>query len=217
MLVRTNVVLAAALLVPAADRIQRRRPFATAVVAAVAALAVRYALTGTTADGLQKYGAPFVLWCVVVGWAAAEARTRAHRVVVAALAVAGVAGFFPGDLQRQAVVAAGLLVLLVPWVVPLPRALATGVQHVATASFWIYLTHWQCYPAIEASGHRALAAAVSIGVGLVAYRVWSAVVAGALAGWRAVAARDREPQPAPATVALAVAAACRRVARSRTT
>ena len=216
-LVWTNLVLAAVLLVPAVDRIQRRRPFATAVVAAVAALALRYALTGTAADGLQKYAVPFVLWCVAVGWAAAEARTRAHRVVVAALAVAGVAGFFPGDVQRQVVVVAGLLVLLVPWAVPLPRMLATGVQHVATASFWIYLTHWQCYPAIEASGHRVLAAAVSVGVGLVAYRAWSVVVAGAAGGWQAVAARDPGPQPVPATVAFAVAAACRRVARSRTT
>ena len=216
-LVWTNLVLAAVLLVPAVDRIQRRRPFPTAVVAAVAALALRYALTGTAADGLQKYAVPFVLWCVAVGWAAAEARTRAHRVVVAALAVAGVAGSFPGDVQRQVVVVAGLLVLLVPWAVPLPRMLATGVQHVATASFWIYLTHWQCYPAIEASGHRVLAAAVSVGVGLVAYRAWSVVVAGAAGGWQAAAARDPGPQPVPATVAFAVAAACRRVARSRTT
>ncbi len=216
-IVWTNVALAGVLLVPAVDRIQRRRPFGTAVVAALAALALRYALTGTTADGLQKYGVPFVLWCVAVGWAAAEVRTPAHRVLVAALAVAGVAGFFPGDVQRQVVVVAGLLVLLVPWAVPLPRVLATGVQHVATASFWIYLTHWQCYPAIEASGHRLLAAVVSIGVGLVAYRVWSAATAGAAAGWHALGARDVGPQPVPATVAFAVAAACRRVATSRTT
>ncbi len=88
-----------------------------------------------------------------------------------------------------------------PWAVPLPRVLAPGVQHVATASFWIYLTHWQCYPAIEASGHRVLAAAASIGVGLVACRVWAVVAAGALAGVRsfdqAGLSRYRPPSPSP--------------------
>ncbi len=216
-LVWTNLALAAVFLVPAVDRAQRRRPFATAVVVVGAALALRFGLTGSAADGLQKYSVPFVLWCVALGWAAAEARSGRERLVVAALTVLGVAGFFPGDVQRQAVVVVGLLVLLVPWAVPLPRSLAAGVQHVATASFWIYLTHWQCYPAIEASGHRLLAVAVAVGVGLLAYRLWSRLTARTLAAARTLRAVDLRSQPVPATVVLAVATACRGVARSRTT
>ena len=204
-LVWTNLALAAVFLVPAVDRAQRRRPFATAVVVVGAALALRFGLTGSAADGLQKYSVPFVLWCVALGWAAAEARSGRERLVVAALTVLGVAGFFPGDVQRQAVVVVGLLVLLVPWAVPLPRSLAAGVQHVATASFWIYLTHWQCYPAIEASGHRLLAVAVAVGVGLLAYRLWSRLTARTLAAARTLRAVDLRSQPVPATVVLAVA------------
>jgi acyl-CoA synthetase (AMP-forming)/AMP-acid ligase II/peptidoglycan/LPS O-acetylase OafA/YrhL len=172
-LVWTNLVVAALLLVPALDRAQRRRPFATALAAAVVALGVRYVLTGVAADGLQKYTVPFVVWCFAIGWAAAEARTWRQRGVVAALALLGPAGFFPGDVDRQLVVVAGLLVLLLPWSMPLPRLVAVVVQHVATASFWIYVTHWQVYPPLEASGHRLLAVLASLAVGLAAHRLWT--------------------------------------------
>lgn len=172
-LVWSNLAVAALLAVPALDRLQRRRPFPTAIALAGAALAVRYALTGVAADGLQKYSVPFVLWCVAIGWAAAEARSWRQRGCVAVLAVLGPLGFFPGDLQRQLIVVAGLLLLLLPWAVPLPRSFAVGVQHVATASFWIYLTHWQVYPALEAAGHPVLAVLASLTVGLAAQQAWS--------------------------------------------
>lgn len=172
-LVWTNLVVAALLLVPAIDRVQRRHPFAAAMVVASTALAVRYALTGVAANGLQKYTVPFVIWCVAIGWAAAEARTWRQRSAVAVLALLAPLGFFPGDLQRQLVLVAGLLVLLGPWSVPLPRACAAGVQHVATASFWIYVTHWQVYPPLEASGHRLLAVLASVTVGLASYQAWT--------------------------------------------
>jgi len=183
-LVWTNLAVAAVLAVPALDRLQRRRPFPVALGVAVAALAVRYAATGVAADGLQKYSVPFVVWCVAIGWAAAEARSWRQRCCVAVLAVIGPLGFFPGDPQRQLIVAAGLLLLLLPWSVPLPRTVAVAVQHVASASFWIYLTHWQVYPGLEASGHPVLAVMASVAVGLVAQQLWTIGLTSLRRTWR---------------------------------
>ena len=183
-LVWSNLVLAAMLAIPALDRVQRRRPFAAALAVAVAALAVRYVATGIAADGLQKYSVPFVLWCVAIGWAAAEARSWWQRSCVAALAVVGPLGFFPDDLQRQLIVVGGLLLLLLPWSVPLPRAVAVAVQHVATASFWIYLTHWQVSPDLEAAGHPVLAVLASVAVGLAAQHLWSVGLTAMRRSWR---------------------------------
>jgi len=98
--------------------------------------------------------------------------------------VVGPLGFFPDDLQRQLIVVGGLLLLLLPWSVPLPRAVAVAVQHVATASFWIYLTHWQVYPDLEAAGHPVLAVLASVAVGLAAQHLWSVGLTAMRRSWR---------------------------------
>jgi hypothetical protein len=183
-LVWTNLAVALLLAVPVIDRIQRRRPFGTAFAVAAAALGLRYALTGVAADGLQKYSIAFVVWCVAIGWATAEAHSWRQRGGVAVLAVVAPLGFFPGDLQRQVIVVAGLLLLLLPWSVPLPRAAAVAVQYVATASFWIYLTHWQVYPDLEAAGHPVLAVLASVAVGLAAQHLWSVGLTAMRRSWR---------------------------------
>ncbi|GAB2444787.1 AMP-binding protein [Nocardioides hungaricus] len=186
-LVWTYLALALVLAVPVVDRIQRRSPFWSAVAAVVATLAIRYAMTGIAADGVDKYTIAVVAWCLAIGWAAAEARSWPQRTVVAVLAILGTWGFFPDDLQRQVLVMAGLCLLLVPWPVLLPRLAALPVQHVAQASFWIYLTHWQVYPEIEAAGHQVLAIAASIAVGLVSYEIQvrgSAAARAVLASYR---------------------------------
>jgi len=190
-LVWTNVAVALVLALPVVDRLQRRQPFGVALAVVVGALGLRYAATGVAADGLQKYSIAFVVWCVALGWAAAEAHSWRQRGCVAVLAVVAPLGFFPGDLQRQGVVAAGLLLLLLPWSVPLPRAAAVAVQYVATASFWIYLTHWQVYPGLEAAGHPVLAVLVSLAVGLAAHQMWSTSVT-----WLRRTTRAGTPVPA---------------------
>ena len=42
---------------------------------------------------------------------------------------------------------------------------------------WIYLTHWQVYPGLEAAGHPVAAVLASIAVGLVAHRTHGWVLA----------------------------------------
>ena len=95
-----------------------------------------------------------VLWCLALGWAAAEAqrpapacwscaaRGRASR-RSASSATPTARRSSPGRL-RPALVWSGRL--------PAPAA-APGCRRGRRASLWIYLTHWQVYPGLEAAGH----------------------------------------------------------------
>ncbi len=166
------VGLALLLAVPALDRWQRRWPFGVAVAAVGLTLAWRYATVGVSAEGVEAYLVPTTLWCLALGWAAAEARGTASRLVVTALAVAGTWGYFPDDPQRQLVVTLGIALLVVPRALPVPRLLATPLRVIAAASLWIYLTHWQVYPDLEAAGHPALAVLASLAVGVAAARLY---------------------------------------------
>ena len=174
-IVWTNLLLAALLAIPAISNIYRRNPFATAIALVIAGLAVRYATVGVTAGHVQEYTIGAAMWCVAIGLAAAQARSWAQRSLVAVLAVAGAWDFFGDDLQRQVVLTAGLLILLMPWAVPVPAVVATIVQYLAGASMWIYLTHWQVYPSIEAAGHPALAVVASLIVGILAHAMYRTV------------------------------------------
>jgi hypothetical protein len=147
-LVLAVLVLVAILAVPAVDRATRRHPFATPVVLTLVLLPTRYDLVGIPGDHVHR--AHGVLWLLTLGWAMSQARTSAQRLVVSALALALVPGFFTvGGLERHAYVALALLALA--WVprVRLPALLAPVVGVVAASSLWIYLLHWRVYPAFE--------------------------------------------------------------------
>jgi peptidoglycan/LPS O-acetylase OafA/YrhL len=175
-LVWSYLGVAALLAVRRLDRWQRARPFATAMVLAGAALLLRYLVVGVQAEGTEKYSVAVVLWVLAVGWAAAEARSPGHRILVAVTAVGGVLGFF-GDLQRELVVAGSVVLLLWAGSVPLPRTAARLAQAVASASLWIYLTHWQVYPGLEAAGHAPAAILASVVVGVACSAAYTAAAA----------------------------------------
>jgi hypothetical protein len=113
-----------------------------------------------------------VFWLFALGWATVKATASWQRLLISALVIATVPGFF-GDLEREALVVAGLLMLV--WVravrVPSWAARATGV--LAAASLYIYLAHWQIYPHLEDS-FPLLATVLSLLGGIAFWR---------LAGW----------------------------------
>ncbi|MFE6510378.1 non-ribosomal peptide synthetase [Nocardioides sp. NPDC057767] len=157
--------LAVLLLVPVLDRWQRRHRFVAAVVVVGATLAVRYLWVGLEAGATERYTIGCVLWCVALGWAAAEAERPWQRVLVSAMVVVGTYGFF-GDLVREATVALGILVLLVPWPALLPWPLSRVTAVLAASSLWIYLVHWQIYPGLEAAGLGWLGVLASLAAGV---------------------------------------------------
>ncbi|WP_194408759.1 non-ribosomal peptide synthetase [Microbacterium cremeum] len=164
------LLLAGLFALPALDRVERRAPFAFALALLAVALGARLLVAGVTADGLEKYSAVVVVWLVALGWAIARARTTAQRLLVAALALVAIPGFF-GDLGREAIVLAGTLILLWLPAVPLPRFVAPVVGVLAGSSMFVYLTHWQVYPPFEQSA-PAVGLLLSFVVGIVVWKAY---------------------------------------------
>lgn len=188
--------LAGLMAMPWVRRAESAKPFAFALGALGATLALRFALTGIEAEHVQRYAVPFVLWCIALGWAIARASTTRSHALLSVVAIAATAGFL-GDPLREAVVIAGLLTLIWWQQIPLPRAVVPAVSWLAGASLWIYLTHWQVYPAWEESS-PLVGTVLSLAVGILVWRA-ERLVAGAVARWRARPAvpADGEASPHP--------------------
>jgi hypothetical protein len=166
--------LAALLALSTLDAWQRRHRFGAAATAVGVTLAVRYAWTGVEAGPTERYTIGCVLWCLALGWAAAEARRPGQRVAVGLVAVVATYGFF-GDPVREAIVAAGVLALMVPWPLLMPRILSRATGVLATASLWIYLVHWQVYPDLEDAGLGWLGVIASLAAGILAAACYGAL------------------------------------------
>ncbi len=162
----TLLAFAALLSVPAVRRLNARAPFTLAATVAVGGAAARlddFALTSPPGRGT----APAVLWLVAIGWAAQVASTRRHRLVLSGILVVMMPGFM-GDPIREATIACGLL--LVVWVrtLPVPRLLLPALAVLASASLYIYLTHFEVYRATDVP---LVNFALGISVGLLAWLV----------------------------------------------
>ncbi|MDQ0895342.1 AMP-binding protein [Agromyces ramosus] len=163
------VGVAVLLLVPVFDRLERRRGFAVALALVAATLTLRYVVAGgIVASSPTRYAIPGVLWLIAIGWLIARATTTTQRLLATAIVLATVPGFFD-DPAREALIVVGLVLLT--WVrsLPVPAVLAGLVGAIASASMFVYLTHWQVYPPIEEVS-PALAVVASFAVGLLVWR-----------------------------------------------
>jgi hypothetical protein len=170
------------LAVPWLHRLSQRSSFGLAAAVLGGALALRFILVGVEAGPVERYETPVVLWCLALGWAAAQADTTRRRALVAVAAVASTLGFF-GDTQREVIVAVGVVLLLVDRAVAVPRLMSGAVQAVAAASLWIYLTQWQVYPAIEDAGHPYEAVLAAVAVGIAVHAAYERVSPTVLGRW----------------------------------
>jgi hypothetical protein len=150
---------------PVLHRLERRTPFRFALAVLAVTAAARFADVGLRAGPTQRYTTLVVAFVFVLGWLGARADTTRRRVVVSVLAAALTIGFF-GQLQREAIVLGGFLLML--WLphVAVPTWVARAAGGLAAASLYIYLTHWQVYPPLEDAGHQWLALGASLAVGL---------------------------------------------------
>ncbi len=156
--------------VPRLHRLERRTPFGFALgVLAVTALA-RFLDVGLRAGATERYTTLVVAFFFALGWVAARAGDTRRRLLVTALAAGLTIGFF-GQTHREVIVLGGFLLML--WLphVSLPPSLARAAGVLAGASLFIYLTHWQVYPALEDAGHQWLALVASLTVGIAYARV----------------------------------------------
>ncbi len=155
--------------VPRVAALERRHCFGLAAGLTAAALAPRFWADAATYDGDVIHSSVFVAWLYLGGWAATVARTTPQRLLISALLLAGTYDF-TGDPRREAVIAVGLLCLVWVRTVPWPRALVGATGTLAGASLFIYLTHWQVYPAFE-DRWPLVGLVLSLAVGVLAWRL----------------------------------------------
>jgi hypothetical protein len=146
-LVYTLLALTLVLALPVIDRAERRWPFWLPMMLAGMGLLTRYEIVEVM-GGDVIHRANVVFWLFALGWAAGKASSSWLRLLVSAVLVATVPGFFD-SAAREAVVVVGLLALV--WVrsVRLPSWAARVVGVLASASLYVYLVHWQVYPHLE--------------------------------------------------------------------
>jgi hypothetical protein len=212
-LVLLMVATTALLALPRVSTLHRTRPFLLAMVLCGAGLLVRFGLLDVPTGPRGRFTAQAVLWLFALGMAAAAADGRLRQLLVLAAAALGLHGWF-GDPQRELLVLGGVAVLLTVRELP-STALTTRVAGtLASASLYIYVTHWDVFPLLRDSPRLAVAASLLVGI---AY--WQLVgrAGGQLRrltrGSGAAPARRRPRPPRPARPRRARGAAAR--ARSR--
>lgn len=162
-LVWTLVLLTLLLWVPAVDRMERRRPFAFAVVFLAAGVALRYDAPGPDI-GEDAWFSMLAFWFFAVGWAVAKSSSAWQRAAITALLAVGLYGYF-GDHVREALVFGGIALMIWLPSIRCPVLLTGVVAALADASLYIYLTHFQVYPLF--GEHRLLGVLAALVFGVV--------------------------------------------------
>ena len=170
-LVQVLVALALLFSVPWVRRVERRHRMAFATAVLALGLLVRFDVPGMPFVTHPVMRAHMLVWLFAIGWIAALASSSVQRVALSVIAAVSMVGFF-GDGAREALVLAGVLVLV--WVrsVHVPRPLNRVVAALAGASLYIYLTHWAVYPRLLDHVPPLVATAGALGAGVA---VWTAV------------------------------------------
>jgi hypothetical protein len=159
------------LAIPAVRRRERQHPFGTALVVAAFGLAIRFDLILATPTDRETSRPQEVLWLFALGWAGAVATTTRQRLLVTALAGAGLWRFWGYQPEREAIVMVGMLLLLWVPTLPVPRPFHRVVGITAAMSLALYLTHWQVYPPLLRSFGPAVSFAGALIAGLAAWWV----------------------------------------------
>jgi acyl-coenzyme A synthetase/AMP-(fatty) acid ligase len=156
---------------PSLRRLERRHPLGLAVTVLLVALALRHIPMGDPAN--QIYRTHSVLWLFALGWVAHRATTLGQKLLLSAAVLIAVPSFFD-QAMRDLIVTAGILVVIWSMSIRVPRPLDRIITALAAASLYIYLLHWQVYPALATHLPAALVTVLALLVGVVA---WAAVEA----------------------------------------
>ena len=156
-LVTILICLAILLAVPAIRRLERRNRIILPASLLGVGLLLRPDVLGP-ADATMRFGRPqLVFWLFALGWLIHVSDTKAGRLLVSALVVVTLVSYFPGEPVRELVVQAGLLLLIWLPVLPVPQLFTSVLRMLATASLWIYMTHWIVWPRLLDLGVPRLA------------------------------------------------------------
>ncbi|GAA3979970.1 AMP-binding protein [Actinomadura viridis] len=191
------LAMAVWLSVPGLDRAERRAPYGFALGILALGVAARFDFLGL----LDLPSALAAFWMFPLGWAAAKATNPGQRLLVTAIALATVPGYFgPGELTREILIIGGVALLV--WVPALPSTawLNRLAGLLAGASLYIYLAHWQIYPLLaDRSQPLALLASLAGGAAYAAVATRALRYATPRQSLGPSPARPAELTPAPGT------------------
>lgn len=159
-LVQLLVLMVAVMAIPWVSRLERAHQFGFAVGLLGIGMLLRYEIVEIGLTHTKP-----ALWLFAIGWAVARASARWQRLLLSAVVLTTVPGFFDSMGRNLLIVALLLLLVWAPTVVvPEPVRKVAGV--LASASLYIYLVHWLIYPLIrDFSGWLALVASLMAGIG----------------------------------------------------
>jgi acyl-CoA synthetase (AMP-forming)/AMP-acid ligase II/peptidoglycan/LPS O-acetylase OafA/YrhL len=161
--------LAILLAVPAVRRFERRHRVLLPALLLAVGLLLRADVLSTGETTLRYSRTHLVFWVFVLGWLVQVSSGVAGRLLVSAAVLVTFAGYFPDEPSRGVAVQAGLLLLTWLPCLPLPRLLAPLLSRLASASLWIYLTHWLVWPPLLGLGlPRPLIVVACLVVGVLA-------------------------------------------------
>jgi hypothetical protein len=165
------VALAVVCWLPAADRLERRSPFAFAAAFLVIGLALRYDVMGL-GFGREAWFTVLAFWFFATGWVAARASTAWQRIALTVVFVISLHGYFDSTL-REAIILVGFVLLIWLPAIRCPVWFTVVAGAIAEASLYTYLTHYQVYPLFNA--HPVVGVIAAIGAGVLITRLVSAV------------------------------------------
>jgi hypothetical protein len=170
-IVQIMLVLFVLFLFDRVRRFERRHPFLLPLLLLVPAAVLRFQLVHVVdRDYNFVYRPDTIVWCFLLGWAAARASSWRQRAVVSALAIAFAVDFF-GLAGREARLIVALMLLAWVPTLPVPRLLAQPIGWVASASMWIFMTHWLIWPELTAHMPRWLAMVGTVAGGVLVWAV----------------------------------------------
>jgi hypothetical protein len=138
------VVVTLLLAISAVRRLERRWPFGFPTALLLPCLIFRFPWWDASSDPSYVYRTYAVAFFFMLGWMAMQASRTSQRLLVSALAVVLLPGYF-GLVQRDWVVVVGLVTLVWLPALPVPRRLHSTAGALASASMWIYLVHYQVW------------------------------------------------------------------------
>jgi acyl-coenzyme A synthetase/AMP-(fatty) acid ligase len=196
-LLQVLVVLTVLLAVPSVRRAEQQLPFTFPLLLLVPLLGLRFAVLPTGTFEIPSIVAHVIAWLFVLGWLSHRAVSVPQRLLVSVAVMISVPGTL-GSGSREVIVATGLLLAM--WlpqvVVPAPLHRVAGC--LASASLYVYLTHFFIYAQVRDTYGPWAAVAASLGLGILTWyvvegarrrfldpaRAWAAGRRGRAATWR---------------------------------
>jgi hypothetical protein len=136
------LIVGGAMSVPALDTAYRRWPWPVAACFVALGLLTLFTVPQPAEFAPSKFVLSAVLWLFALGWAVRLADRRWQRVVMSAVVVAVVPTMWVQEWRHIVIVVALALVLIWLPSIRVPRLVVPGIVVVASASLYVYLTHY---------------------------------------------------------------------------